>query len=244
MLTASFASIVLVRFDEIRVGGTAGDNGGEGDGVLFRRVAADIRAAETDMESETAFKFAIYGLHDSVQSAQRAIDDRLNSMPWITEAKETWCAVLSPFRHYGEANFLDPHCPGPVFETIQPEPAAGSPIVVVTSAGWNLGPDLDMSLVRDFGANVAAVRISMTGVAGLHSQQTFSFPGGLVTDGITVTFWKDFASMREFAYGAGLHRRQVKRQRDNEFGGRTSFTRFAVLHSEGSWHGSDPMIWS
>ena len=241
MPKASFASIILVRFDEVRIGGSVGGNGG--DGVFFQDVAADIRAAATAMDSEMAFKFAIFGLHDSVDSARRALNDRIVAMPWIAEAKETWCAVLSPFRHFGEANFLDTNGAGPVFEMMQPEPAAGSPIVVVTSAGWELGPDLDMARVRDFGANVAAVRISMTGVSGLHSQQTFSFPGGLVIDGITVTIWKDFASMRGFAYGPGLHRGQVKRQRDGEFGGRTSFTRFAVLHSEGTWHGSDPLSW-
>ena len=241
MQKASFASIVLVRFDDTRLGGTVGGSGDEG--VLFANVGADIRAAATAMDSETAFKFAVFGLHDSVDSARRSIDERLTSMPWIAEAKETWCAVLSPFRHFGEANFLDSNRPGPVFETMQAEPAAGSPIVVVTSAGWELGPDLDMVKVRDFGANVAAVRISMTGVQGLHSQQTFSFPGGLVIDGITVTIWKDFASMRDFAYGPGHHRTQVKRQRDGDFGGRTSFTRCAVLHSEGTWHGSDPLSW-
>lgn len=240
MQKACFASIILVRFDEIQVGPSLPDTTDEG--VLFRNVGADVRAAATDMSSESAFKFAIYGLHDSEESGRRAIDRRLMDMPWVSNAAETWCALLAPFRHYGEANFLDPEHPGPVFEIMHPEPPAASPIVVVTSAGWELGPDLDMAKVRDFGANVTAVRISMSGVPGLHSQQTFSFPGGLATDGITVTFWKDFASMRDFAYGAGLHRKQVKRQRDNEFGGRTSFTRFAVLHSEGTWHGTNPLF--
>lgn len=241
MQKACFASIILVRFDEMLVGGSLPDTTDEG--VLFMNVGADVRAAATDMASESAFKFAIYGLHDSAESAQRAIGNRLKNIPWITDATESWCAVLAPFRHYGEANFLNTDDPGSVFETMQPEPPAGSAIVVVTSAGWELGPDLDMTKVRDFGAHVTAVRISMSGVPGLHSQQTFSFPGGLTTDGITVTFWKDLASMRDFAYGPGLHRKQVKRQRDDEFGGRTSFTRFAVMHSEGTWHGSDPLDW-
>ena len=241
MKKASFASIILVRFDEMRKGGPVPES--VQGGVLFRNVAADVRAAATDQLSETAFKFVVYGLHESIESARQAIDDRLNDMTWLGEAKETWCAVLAPFRQHGEANFLNPEEPGCLFETLQQEPPAGSPIVVVTTAGFNPGPELDMKRVREFGSNVSSVRISMTGVPGLHSQQTFTFPGQFTHDGVTVTLWRDFASMRDFAYGPGLHRSQVKRQRDNEFGARTSFTRFAVLHSEGTWHGTDPMAW-
>ncbi len=241
MSKASYASLILARFDEVRLGGPIN----ELDGVvsMFQSVGADVRAAATAFDSETAFKFAIFGLHDSVESARACVANRSDSMPWIAEASEVWCGVLAPFRHFGESNFLAPDEPGALFETMQPEPLAGTPIVVATTAGWTPNPEYDMNAIRDFGAGVSAVRISMSGTPGLHSQQTFSFPGGLEIDGLTVTFWKDFASMRDFAYGSGLHRNQVKRQRADEFGARTSFTRFAVVESEGTWHGTDPLIW-
>lgn len=241
MQKARFASLVLSRFDEMRVNGTLQDI--EGKGNLFRAVGADIRASGNDPASQRAFKFVAYGLHDSIESAQSAVDNKLETMPWIADAREVWCGVLAPFRQFGEANFIDPISPSLSFESLHPEPPAGTPIVVVTTAGFEDGPDLDMSRVRDFGAGVAAVRISMTATPGLHSQQTFSFPNGFTHDGVTVTFWRDFASMRDFAYGAGLHRQQMKRQRDNEFDARTSFTRFAVVYSEGTWHGTDPLVW-
>ena len=113
--------------------------------------------------------------------------------------------------------------------------------MIITTAGWDVSEEMNMDPIRDFSSGVARVRISMTGVPGLHSQQTFSFPGSFETDGITVTFWRDFASARDFAYGAGLHRELMKRHRDGDFGARTSFTRFSVLHSEGTWHGSNPL---
>ncbi len=210
-------------------------------GVLFQGVGADVRAAATTYDSETAFTFAAFGLHDSIESARDSVDNRLTTMPWISEAREVWAGVLAPFRHFGEANFLSPNEPTGLFETLQPEPPTGSPIVVITTAGWTPNPEYNMDLIRDFGAGVTAVRVGMTGVPGLHSQQTFSFPGGLTHDGITVTFWKDFASMRDFAYGPGLHRNQMKRHRNNEFEARTSFTRFTALHSEGTWHGTNPL---
>ena len=239
MQTATHASLVLARFAEMRAAGPVVSH--EAEEALFLDAGADYRAAGTDIKSQTAFKFAVFGLHESAESARKAVRDRLKITPWFADASEVWCAVLAPFRHFGEANFLDADHPGPLFGQVQPEPPDGTPIVVITSVGWIPESFSDMDRIRDFGAGVAAVRISMTGVPGLHSQQTFSFPGGLVTDGITVTIWRDFASMRDFAYGPGLHRMQVKRQRAEVFGDRTSFTRYFALQSGGTWHGSDPL---
>jgi heme-degrading monooxygenase HmoA len=97
-----------------------------------------------------------------------------------------------------------------------------------------------MNRVREFGAGVLAVRASMTGVPGLRSQQSFFFPGVLECDPITVTFWRDEASIRAFAYGQGSHRRQLDRHRTERLADRTSFTRFHVLSSAGTWYGEDP----
>jgi hypothetical protein len=39
----------------------------------------------------------------------------------------------------------------------------------------------------------------MTGVPGLRSEQSFFFPGVLEGDPVTLTFWRDEASIRAFA---------------------------------------------
>jgi len=150
MPKASFASLILARFDELLLGGPIDSQGIEG--VMFQAVGADVRAAATSFDSETAFKFAVFGLHDSLDSAKACVANRLESMPWIAEAKEVWCGVLAPFRHFGEANYLSPEEPGALFEAMQTEPAAGTPIVVATTAGWTPNPEYDMNIIREFGA--------------------------------------------------------------------------------------------
>ncbi len=240
MSRATHCSLVLARFDDLRATGPVeSPNHPES---LFLRAGADVRASNSDAMSQQAYKFVIFGLHASESAARQAVDRKLESAGWLSDARETWSAVLVPFRHFGESNFLNPESPGPLYDVSQPEPSAETPIVVMTSVGWTPSSiESDMDRIADFSRGVAAVRIGMTAVDGLHSQQTFSFPGGLELDGITVTMWRNFAAMRDFAYGPGLHRHQVKRQREELLGDRSSFTRFTVLHSEGTWHGSCPL---
>ena len=87
-------------------------------------------------------------------------------------------------------------------------------------------------------------RASMTGIEGLHSQQSFFFPGVLQYDPLTVTLWRDAASARAFAYGPGVHKTQMLRQREQNLADRTSFTRCRILRAEGTWHGRNPLDWS
>ncbi|MBS1718276.1 MAG: hypothetical protein JSS72_11150 [Armatimonadetes bacterium] len=241
MPKASYASLILARFDPMRPAGEI--NASVLPDALFLKVGADTRAAAQPAQTQTAFKFAIFGLHSTLEHANQALERRNEIAPWLEGAMEVWGASLAPFRHFGEANFVNPQNPGSQFEAMVPEPPAGTPIVIVTSAGWEQGENLDMARIQDFSEGVTGVRVSMTAVPGLHSQQTFNFPGGLVTDGITVTIWKDFVSARDFAYGPGLHKHQMKRQREENLGDRTSFTRFKVVNSFGLWHGGDPLAW-
>jgi hypothetical protein len=95
-----------------------------------------------------------------------------------------------------------------------------------------------MNRVREFSNGVMSVRASMTGIAGLHSQQSFFFPDVLEYDPITVTVWQRFDDLRTFAYGSGSHRIQLERQRATQLADRTSFTRCRVVRSEGTWYGT------
>jgi hypothetical protein len=196
-------------------------------------VAADVRGAGTDLTSQKAFTFVMLGLHGSTRSGAAL-------GAWLDEACEVYSAVLQPFRHKGESNYLNVSEPGPLFESLAPCPHPEAPLVALTTSGFNLGDSLDMARVREFGTGVMAVRMSMTAVPGLHSQQSFFFPGGLEYDPFTLTFWKNDESIRTFSYGAGVHRYQLDRQRELGLADRTSFTRFNVLRSTGTWYGVDP----
>jgi hypothetical protein len=145
--------------------------------------------------------------------------------------------VLQPFRHRGDANFLDAAAPGLLFDGLAKPAAADAPFVAITSVGWTVGPGFEMERVRQFGAGAAAIRMSMTAVDGLYSQQSFFFPGGIALDPVTLTFWRDDASARAFSYNAGIHRHQMDRLRPENLADRTSFTRCHVLHGTGSWPG-------
>jgi hypothetical protein len=236
--TASAASIQLARFAQLRAAGPIAADARPG--VLFCGAAADTRAAGTEPASQQAFTFLILGLHTDDESARRLVGDRAACAPWLAEASEIWCGVLQPFRHHGVANHLDRANPCALFESMMPSDGPAGPVVAITTVGWNRD-GLDMNRVREFGAGVMAVRMSMTGVPGLHTQHSFFFPGVLEMDPVTVTFWRDEASIRAFAYGQGTHRHQLDRHRAENLADRTSFTRFRVLHSAGTWHGLDPM---
>jgi hypothetical protein len=112
--TASHVSLHLIRFDSIRAAGAI--EVGDRPGVLFCGVAADTRAAGTEPASQQAFAFAILGLHRDAISAQWLLEDHHSVAPWTVEAREVWGAVLRPFRHKGEANYLNPMNPGPLFD--------------------------------------------------------------------------------------------------------------------------------
>jgi hypothetical protein len=234
---ASFASIRLARFDQLRQAGAVVVDAHPG--VLFCRVAADVRAAGTELNSQQGFTFLILGLHADAESARQLVDDRA-AAPWLDDASESWGGVLQPFRHHGASNYLDGANPGALFEPMMPAESPAGPVVALTTVGWNR-EGLDMNRVRDFGAGVMAVRMSMTAVPGMHTQHSFFFPGVLEADPVTVTLWRDEASIRAFAYGQGPHRRQLDRLRAENLADRTSFTRFRVLHSAGTWHGRDPL---
>jgi hypothetical protein len=241
MATASHVSIFMARFDEMRTPGLL--RADDSPGTLFHRIGADTRAAATEPASQQAFRFLMLALHANESSAQRAVDHRYAVVPWFEEAVEVWAAVLKPFRHLGECNYLDQAAPGPLFASSDSPPESSEPIAIVTTSGWTVCESLDMNRVREFSNGVLGVRASMTGIEGLHSQQSFFFPGVLQYDPLTVTLWRDAASARAFAYGPGVHKTQMLRHREQNLADRTSFTRCRILRAEGTWHGRDPLKW-
>ena len=238
MATASFVSLHLARFDHLRVAGPV-DPGGR-PGVLFCEVGADCRAAGSDPASSDAFTFLVLGLHDTEASADTLATDITTIAPWFGEAVERWSGVLAPFRTKGEANLIERMAPANLFDPLVASPVRGAPVVVFTTAGWNRD-GLDMARVQDFGTGVAAVRISMTAVPGLRSQQTFFFHGIIALDPPTLTFWDDEASLAAWAHRQATHKRQMDRYRATGNADRASFTRLTALRSVGTWYGVDPV---
>lgn len=238
MTAASFITLHLARFDQLRTAGLA--DPGERPGLLFCEVGADCRAAGTDPASREAFTFLVVGLHDSKESADSLIEDLTTVAPWLADAAERWSGVLAPFRTKGESNLIDRATPARLFDPLVASPARGAPVVVFTTAGWNRD-GLDMARVQDFGTGVAAVRISMTAVPGLRSQHSFFFPGIIGIDPPTLSFWDDEGTLAAWAHRQATHKRQMDRYRTTRNADRASFTRLTALRSNGTWYGRDPV---
>jgi hypothetical protein len=238
MASASFVSLHLARFDHLRVAGPV--DPGERRGLLFCDVGADCRAAGTDPASREAFTFLVLGLHETEVPADSLVTDICTIAPWYEEAVERWSGVLAPFRTRGEANLIERTAPARLFDRVATAPGRHDPVVVLTTIGWD-HDGLDMARVQDIGTGTAAVRISMTAVPGLRTQQTFFFPGIIAIDPPTLTFWDDEASMLAWAHRQATHKRQMDRYRSTGNADRTSFPRLAALHGIGTWHGVDPI---
>lgn len=234
MALASHASVRLARFDNLRAAGKVAYPATSD--VLFCEAGADWRAAGTDVASSEAFVFVLLGLHPSLAAAQRFVASGDSIAPWMGEAVERRSAVLEPFRHVGEVNHLDRLDAGPVFGDLSDPPGPTEPLVVITSFGMQK-EGLDPERVQVFSNGVAAVRTAMTAVDGLHSQQAFTFPGGLEHDPITVTIWHSTAAMRAWAHGPGTHRLYLHKHRKAAMADRTSFTRYRIIQPEGTWYG-------
>jgi hypothetical protein len=239
MQQALTVSLILANFDVVRKAGNS--NTVDFPGLLFFSIGADTRAAITAPDSQQAFKFVLVGIHEDEKSANDFIENKEAISPWLKEAKETWSAVLQPFHHKGEANYLNKENPGKLFEVLAESPGVNVPVVVITTAGW---ATVDMNRVKEFGEGAAGVRISMTAVDGLHSQQSFFFPGIIALDPLTITLWRDAVSVGKFAYGQHTHRMQLDKQKEQNIADRTSFTRCKILSCKGTWHQTDPTKWN
>jgi hypothetical protein len=237
--TSSFVTVHLARFDQTvtidqtRTAPTSGD-------PMAWMVGTDYRAAGTAPGAQQGSEWVALGLHAEVASAVRVFDAGVDAVPYFAGAAESWSGVLEPISHRGEANWLDTGRPGPAFAPVARR--LSGPFMVITSVGWVFDDRFDPANAADFAYGVERVRAGMGGTDGLHSQQSFAFPS-LAADGITITFWRDDAAMRAFAYRPGEHKFQLDRYRELGTADRTSFTRLEVLDQRGTWLGGDPSAW-
>jgi hypothetical protein len=230
---ATHVTIHLARYDDIRALPAVGQAAPAGHPLVWL-AGSDEGRHGSEFASTLATEFAVFGVHPDEASAQACATETL---PCFADAVETWSAVFVPVRMLGGCNWIADHV------DLQPTiAAADGPLAVLTSAGWVLDANFDVDRAMSFGAAVGRVRDSITGadVPGLLAHQNFVFPGLLVHDGVTLTFWQDEASMKNFAYRPGSHKTELDAFRLNETCDRTSFTRLRPIESHGTWWGTNP----
>jgi hypothetical protein len=178
-------------------------------------------------------------LHDSLPSAERAFDGRGRFMPFLPVTVESWHALLHPVAHHGSCNHLERGQPGPLFQLSGMDP--GGPLLVMTTAGFVIGPQLDMRRVHAFRVGVDSVRASLVDADGIVAYQVFT-PHSTGDDGATMTVWRSDAQMVNAMYRPGLHRSLLDDYHKAPTADRTSFTRFRFLRTAGQWAGRDPAV--
>jgi hypothetical protein len=170
-------------------------------------------------------------------AAEAALQTHERFLPSLHEAIESWHALLLPIAHRGECNHLERANPRPLFEIGAEDP--GGPLFVMTTAGYVPPPELER--IVDFRVHVDKVRHWLeSSIAGRAASQVFA-PHTLGDDGVTMTLWQSDAAMIDAMYRPGVHRTQIDRHKRDRLADRTSFTRFRVLATRGTWGGSDPL---
>jgi len=231
-----WATLHWLRFPEIRTPATL-DLSTRPVGARSWKIGADGGATPDGSRMPSEVWCAV-GLYPKRADAEAALDDPGAFLPFLGETTEAWHALLLPVAHRGECNHLDRDCPGPVLQPHADDP--GGPLVVMTTAGFILGPQLDMARVVDFRRNVDRVRATVAAAAGNVARQVFA-PHTPGDDGMTMTVWRNDAAMSAFAYRPGEHRSQVDRYKREQTCDRTSFTRLRPVRTSGSWEGCCPV---
>ena len=206
-------------------------------GAASWKLGADGAAAADGSRLPSAVWCGV-ALYPEQADVERAFEGPGAFLPFLDRTIESWHALLVPIAHRGECNHLDRDNPGPLLAPNGEDP--GGPLVVMTTAGFVVGPGFDMARVVDFRTNVDRIRIHAEAADGNVARQVFA-PHTPGDDGVTMTVWRDDASMSAFAYRTGEHRNQIDRYKREQTADRTSFTRFRAVRTSGSWNGCCPV---
>ena len=177
-------------------------------------------------------------LFTDLAAADAALDAKERHLPWLPNAVESWHALLLPIAHRGECNHIERAAPGPIFDIAARDP--GGPLLVMTTAGFNQGADLDLARVVDFRVHLGGVHEWLKSVDGRIASQVFT-PHTAGDDSVTMSIWRNDAVMVGSMYKPGAHRAQIDRYQTEKTADRASFTRLRMLRTAGQWNGVDLM---
>lgn len=179
-------------------------------------------------------------IYSNREDAEAVLADPAAHIPALDGAEEEWHALAIPMTHRGGVNWR-----GVVQEssalTTAKENFEGT-LAVLTSAGYTTpGPD-DFPRMKLFNAGIDGVLEYYGTLEGNLRRALFAGAAVDQHDGMTMTLWKDEASMLAAAYGSGQHRDQLDSHRSEPMFDRSSFTRTKIIKSMGTWDGSNPVV--
>ncbi len=143
-------------------------------------------------------------------------------------AAERWTAFLLPIQARGAWNRRQPFVPASSHEW-----AHVAPIAVLTRA------TIRLAHLRDFWAHVPSANVALTQTEGV----LFSIGVGEMPLARQATFsvWRDIEAIHRYAHRTRGHAEALRRTRREHWYAEELFARFAVLATEGSWCGQDPL---
>ena len=179
---------------------------------------------------------AVYDNRDAAEAFYEAPERRA---PYLSEAAEIWLALAVCFAHHGTVRWRSPQTDETDTALRITRDAPAGRLAVVTSAGFNSRDPSQLPRMKRFARGVTDVMDYYAGFPGNLRRDVFN--GGLVDgmDGITLSLWQDDKAMIGGAYKAGIHRSRMDDHEADSLFDRSSFSRFRILQSRGSWDG-DP----
>ncbi len=175
------------------------------------------------------------GLYETREDAEAMLHDLSANVPWMSEATESWHALLVPIAHHGAVNWR-----GSVENDsairISRQTHEGR-MAVVTTAGFDTR---DAPRIKRFLQGVGEITDYYGTLRGNLLRDVFNggFDG---RDGFTFTVWDDDKAMIAAAYRDGTHKTWMDESKDVSLFDRSSFTRARLIESSGTWDGRVPI---
>lgn len=199
---------------------------------------SDSPLGDDGLRTRISYVWGGAAFYDNLRDAERVFANAQRGLLFNQPVSEAWHAIVRPISHRGKTNWFGPACSSEN-RIVPAQSDPGGPLLVVTSAGYNvpLG-DMKSDLPRrlDFLVNVDRVRAWYATLPGVLALGQFN-PHPIGTDGMTFSLWRDDAAMMAAAYQPGIHRAQLERYRNEKTADRTAFTRARILTCTGTWDG-------
>jgi hypothetical protein len=177
------------------------------------------------------------GLFGDLESAESTLQRPESYLSFLPSPTESWHALLLPIAYRGICNYINGSYTKLSYATDAPDP--GGHLFIITSGGFDVGPEFDRARLVNFRGYSDRVRGMLPTAPGRVASEYFAPPPA--DDATTMSLWVNDSAMVKTMYGAGIHREEIDRFKREKTLDRTSFTRLRVLRTRGRWDGVDPM---
>ena len=208
-------------------------------GADLWRVCPQIVLDEKGIPTNQSAEYCALGLYETRAAADAVFADPAPHLPLMAQAVESWHALAAPVAHHGEVNWRGRVETDTIFAPNKAISTEG-PMLVLTTAGFDEPSAVPLTRQLEFLAGVQDVLTAYAAVPGNLRRDVFSGRGVDGMEGYTVSLWDDARAMLGAAYKPGLHKDQMDSHADKPMFDRSSWSRFRLLESKGSWDG-DPL---